>query len=108
MTATRARTNFLLRNAICATVLRLEMRGAYSTSKPSPEETLQGVGRRVVFKHLWWGWGMRVSMGSRIFWAWACSIVLLLGSVLAQAQQKDFPLLVAISIDGLRPDYITA
>src|SRR5580704_13430426 len=108
MTATRARTNFLRRNAICATVLRLEMRGAYSTSKPSPEETLQGVGRRVVFKELWWRRGMRVSMGRRIFWVWACSIVLLLGAALAQAQQKDAPLLVVISIDGLRPDYVTA
>jgi len=51
---------------------------------------------------------MRVSMGRRIFWVWACSIVLLLGAALAQAQQKDAPLLVVISIDGLRPDYVTA
>jgi predicted AlkP superfamily pyrophosphatase or phosphodiesterase len=51
---------------------------------------------------------MRVSMRRRIFWVWACSIVLLLGAALAQAQQKDAPLLVVISIDGLRPDYITA
>jgi predicted AlkP superfamily pyrophosphatase or phosphodiesterase len=51
---------------------------------------------------------MRVSMGRRIFWASACSIVLLLGATLALAQQKDAPLLVVISIDGLRPDYITA
>jgi predicted AlkP superfamily pyrophosphatase or phosphodiesterase len=47
-------------------------------------------------------------MGRRIFWVWACSIVLLLGAALALAQQKDAPLLVVISIDGLRPDYVTA
>jgi predicted AlkP superfamily pyrophosphatase or phosphodiesterase len=47
-------------------------------------------------------------MGSRIFRACSCSIVLLIGAMLAQAQQKDAPLLVMISIDGLRPDYITA
>jgi predicted AlkP superfamily pyrophosphatase or phosphodiesterase len=47
-------------------------------------------------------------MGSRIFRTCSCSIVFLLGAILAHAQQKDAPLLVMISIDGLRPDYITA
>jgi predicted AlkP superfamily pyrophosphatase or phosphodiesterase len=51
---------------------------------------------------------MRVSMASRIFWTWSCSIVLLLGAAPAHGQKKDAPLLVVISIDGLRPDYITA
>jgi predicted AlkP superfamily pyrophosphatase or phosphodiesterase len=47
-------------------------------------------------------------MVRRIFRVSACSIVLLFGAIVAQAQQKDAPLLVMISIDGLRPDYITA
>jgi predicted AlkP superfamily pyrophosphatase or phosphodiesterase len=47
-------------------------------------------------------------MVRRVFRVGACSIVLLFGAMLTLAQQKDSPLLVMISIDGLRPDYITA
>src|SRR5580704_4979222 len=51
---------------------------------------------------------MKVSMGSRRYWIWSCSIVLLFGAMPAHGQKKDAALLVVISIDGLRPDYITA
>src|SRR3984893_4731808 len=108
MTSTRARTNFLLRTTICATVLRLEMRGGYSTSKPSPEETLYAARRGGVFKDLWWRWGMKLSMERRKFWTCTCAIMLLLGAARAPGQQKDAPLLVVISVDGLRPDYVIA
>jgi predicted AlkP superfamily pyrophosphatase or phosphodiesterase len=49
-----------------------------------------------------------VSMVRPVFQACACSIMLLFGAMLAQAQKQDVPLLVMISVDGLRPDYITA
>ena len=49
-----------------------------------------------------------MSMVRPVFQACACSIMLLFGAMLAQAQKQDVPLLVMISVDGLRPDYITA
>jgi predicted AlkP superfamily pyrophosphatase or phosphodiesterase len=47
---------------------------------------------------------LRQGLFPRLAWVW---LVLLLGSAALLGQQKAGPLLVVISIDGLRPDYVT-